>query len=261
MNGTDGWRWWTSAGGAALLVLPLAQDAPPAAVVAALAGPVVVCAWAWGTRRGRTAGVSGGAALIAALVATFAVSQWPRGAVIPPWVDWFVGWLLIGALGLAALVGDRLLSPIGGDPPASRRWTTSVTVLAALLLLSGCGLGLLATDGDGSLRFTARADEVLPLPTSLRLVSADTCTDGGSSGNCTAEFVVTATDGADRATTTARLVAHLRGRGWPLQPDARGYRGARETGGILAWTPHRMWLSTDTDGAVDTTVTVHVGNL
>ncbi|MDG4759402.1 hypothetical protein [Micromonospora sp. WMMD710] len=118
-----------------------------------------------------------------------------------------------------------------------------------MLLLCGCGLGVLGSDGDGRLRFTVRDDEVLPLPTSLSLVSADSCADGGSSGNCTAEFVVMAADGAGRTRTVARLVEHLRSRGWPVQPENRVYRGTRETGGILNWTPHRLWLYADVEPA------------
>ncbi|MEV4813864.1 hypothetical protein [Micromonospora avicenniae] len=81
-----------------------------------------------------------------------------------------------------------------------------MATLATVVLVCGGGLGVVGEDGDGRLRFSARGDEVLPLPTSLRLVSADTCADGGSSGNCTAEFVVMAADEADRTTTVTRLV-------------------------------------------------------
>ncbi|RQX11276.1 hypothetical protein DLJ59_00065 [Micromonospora inaquosa] len=118
-----------------------------------------------------------------------------------------------------------------------------------MVLLCGCGLVVVGFDGDGRLRFPARDDEVLPLPTSLHLVSSVTCADGGSSGNCTAEFVVMAADGADRTTTVTRLVEHLRSGRWPLQPEEGVYRGSRETGGILNWTAHRMWLHVDVEPA------------
>ncbi|WP_124770497.1 hypothetical protein [Micromonospora inaquosa] len=121
--------------------------------------------------------------------------------------------------------------------------------LAIVVLLCGCGLVVVGFDGDGRLRFPARDDEVLPLPTSLHLVSSVTCADGGSSGNCTAEFVVMAADGADRTTTVTRLVEHLRSGRWPLQPEEGVYRGSRETGGILNWTAHRMWLHVDVEPA------------
>lgn len=89
----------------------------------------------------------------------------------------------------------------------------------------------------------------LPLPPSLRLVSADTCADGGSSGNCTAEFVVIAAGGASRTTTVIRLVEHLRRHGWPLQPERGVFTGQRQTGGILNWTGHQMWLYADVEPA------------
>ncbi|MFI7211575.1 hypothetical protein [Micromonospora maritima] len=250
----NSWRWWLTAGGAALAVLPLGQGAPMVAVVAAICGLIVVGAWAWGTRSGGAVGVAVGVVFIAGLAAAFAVSQWPRSLVAAPWLDWFVVWLLVGAGCLAALVIDRSLHAVaaphldGRDRTAGEvRWVASMAVLVAVVLLCGCGVGVVAFDGDGRLRFPAREEEVLPLPASLRLVSADTCADGGSSGNCTAEFVVMAADGADRTTTVTRLVEHLRSRGWPLQPENSVYRGSRETGGILNWTAHRMWL----DGNVE----------
>ncbi|SCE96001.1 hypothetical protein GA0074695_2472 [Micromonospora viridifaciens] len=137
-----------------------------------------------------------------------------------PWLDWFAVWLLIGVVRLAALVIDRRVHPfsspyrVGWNLAAGTvRWAASVATLATVALVCGCGLGVIGADGDGRLRFPARDDEVLPLPASLRLVSADTCADGGSSGNCTAEFLVTAADNADRTTTITRLVEHLRSRG------------------------------------------------
>lgn len=58
----------------------------------------------------------------------------------------------------------------------------------------------------------------------------------GSSGNCTAEFVVTAADGATRAMAVARLVNHLPRLGWLLLLDHSTFARCRETGGILPWT-------------------------
>jgi hypothetical protein len=252
----NSWRWWLTAGGAALAVLPLGQGAPMVAVLAAICGLIVVGAWAWGTRSGRGVGVAVGVAFIAGPAAAFAVSQWPRSLIAAPWLDWFAVWLLVGVVCLAALAIDRSVHPLsssrlaGGNLTVGKlRWVASMATLATLVLLCGCGLGVVGLDGDGRLRFPARDDEVLPLPTSLRLVSADTCADGGSSGNCTAEFVVMAADDADRTTTVTRLVEHLRSRGWPLQPDRGVYRGSRGTGGILNWTAHRMWLYADVEPA------------
>ncbi|MFE9695174.1 hypothetical protein [Micromonospora sp. NPDC005806] len=224
--------------------------------MAAICGLIVVGAWAWGTRSGRAVGVAVGVVFVAGQAAAFAVSQWPRSLVAAAWLDWFAVWLLVGVVCLAALVIDRSVHPFasprlaGGNLTAGKvQWVASMATLATVVLLCGRGLGVVGYDGDGRLRFSARDDEVLPLPASLRLVSADTCADGGSSGNCTAEFVVMAADDADRTTTVTRLVEHLRGRGWPLQPDHGVYRGSRETGGILNWTAHQMWLYADVEPA------------
>lgn len=252
----NSWRWWLTAGGAALALLPLGQGASVVAVVAAICGLIVVSAWAWGTRSGCAVGVAVGVVFIAGQAAAFAISQWPRSRVAAPWLDWFALWLLAGVLCLAALVIDRSLRPVsaphldGRNRTAGKvQWVASIATLVTVVVLCGCGLGVVGFDGDGRLRFPAREDEVLPLPASLRLVSADTCADGGSSGNCTAEFVVMAADGADRTTTVTRLVEHLRSRGWPLQPENGVYRGSRETGGILNWTAHHMWLYADVESA------------
>ncbi|MER7444625.1 hypothetical protein [Micromonospora avicenniae] len=271
----NGWRWWLTAGGAGLVVLPLGQGAPRVAVVAAIFGLIVVGAWAWGTRSGRAVGVAVGVVVIAVLAAVFAVSQWPRGLVAAPWLDWFAVWLLVGVGCLAALVIDRRVHPFssprlaGGNLPAGKvQWVVSMATLATVVLVCGGGLGVVGEDGDGRLRFSARGDEVLPLPTSLRLVSADTCADGGSSGNCTAEFVVMAADEADRTTTVTRLVENLRSRGWPLRLDHGVYRGYRETGGILNWTAHKMWLYANVEPASvlrpappPDAVVIYIGNL
>ncbi|MEV6816733.1 hypothetical protein [Micromonospora sp. NPDC051296] len=232
------------------MVLPYWQGAPWPAVVAAVFGMIVVGAWAWGTRSGRGVGVVVGVGFIVVLAAVFAVSQWPRGLPVAPWLDWFAGWLLVGAVCLAALVIDHVTQAAS----AGWNWLTvrrfaAVVPLAAVVLLCGGGLGLAQIDGDGRFRAPVREDEILPLPTSLRLISADTCASGGSSGNCTAKFVVTATDGASRETTVPRLVAHLRERGWPLQPEQGSYSGSRDISGLLHWRPHRIWLYAEAEPA------------
>ncbi|SBT40881.1 hypothetical protein GA0070621_1080 [Micromonospora narathiwatensis] len=247
-----GWRWWVSAGGAGLVVLPLGQGAPLVAVVAAVYGLIVVGAWVWGSRSGRAVGMSVGVALVAVLASTFAVSQWPGSLIAAPWLDWFMVWWVVGVVCLAALIVDLWVvdQGVGWKLAAGKaRWVASVATLATVLLLCGCVLGLIQTDGDGALRFPARDDEVLPLPASLRLVSADTCAEAGNGGACMAKFVVTAGDGAGRAATVTRLVEHLRSRGWPLQPGPDTFSGHRETGGILNWRPHRMWLYTEAEPA------------
>ncbi|GAA0372695.1 hypothetical protein GCM10009541_13940 [Micromonospora gifhornensis] len=231
-------------------MLPYWQGARWPAVVAAVFGVIVVSAWAWGTRSGRGVGVVVGVGLIVVLAAVFVVSQWPRGLTVAPWLDWFVVWLLVGAVCLAALVVDRLwhASMVEWNW-LTVRWFASVVPLAGVVLLCVGGLGIAQIDGDGRFRTSVGDDEILPLPTSLRLVSADTCASGGSSGNCTAEFVVTATDGASRQTTVTRLVAHLRERGWPLQPEQGSYSGSRDISGILHWRPHRIWLYAEAEPA------------
>lgn len=264
MSSRAGFGWWASIGwrsrlgaaGAALGVLPLVQGEWLAAAVAGYVGLVVVGAWAWGTSSGRTVGVAVGAGLVASLAAVFAVSQWPRGLISPPWSDWLAGWLLIGGGCLAALVVDWYVHASAGGVRIGatglvlsvRQWITAVTGLAtaSLVLICCCGI-FVFLEYDGALRFTARDSEILPLPPTLRLISADPRADCGSSGACTAEFIVTAVDGASRATTVDRLVGHLRRLGWPLLLHAGGYAGCRETGGILPWTSHRLWLYADAE--------------
>ncbi|GAB3854081.1 hypothetical protein ACFPIJ_61360 [Dactylosporangium cerinum] len=75
-------------------------------------------------------------------------------------------------------------------------------------------------DGDDSWRCRARAQEILPLPPTFRLAWGDDCASGGTSGNCTAEFVVTATDGAAPAVMIERLADHLSTLGWHMETDS-----------------------------------------
>lgn len=244
-----------SAAGATLAALPLWQCQWLVAPVAGVAGLLVVGAWAWGTSSGRRVGVAVGAILVISLAAVFAVSQWPRGLINAPWFDWLAGWLLIGGGCVVALVVDWIVHVsagrvrIGATASVSvRQWLISVAALATVSLVLGCcGLAVVLDENDGALRFAARDREVLPLPPTLHLLSADNCADGGSSGNCTAEFVVTATDGATRATTVDQLLDHLRRLGWPLLLHHSVYHGCRETGGILPWTPHCLWLYADAE--------------
>lgn len=226
------------------------------AVVAGVGGLLVVGAWAWGTSCGRTVAMAVGAGLVATLAAVFAVSQWPRGLINAPWSDWFAGWLLIGVGCMAALVIDWIMHASDGfvriGPTARlepvRQWITAVVALVTAALVFGCCMVVIVLDdNDRALRFAARDSEILPLPPSLRLISSDHCADGGSSGNCTAEFVVTAADGATSAMTVARLVDHLRRLGWPLRPTRSAYAGCREIGGILPWTSHCLVLHVDAD--------------
>ena len=251
-----GWRSWLSTAGASLGVLPLWQGQWLATVVAAVGGLLVVGASAWGTSSGRRVGVVVGAGLVALLAAVFAVSQWTRGLINPPWYDWFAGWLVIGVGCVAALVVDWIVHAADGRIRIGatargvpvRQWVTAVAALAIVsLVVVCCGSVVVLDENDGALRFAARDSEILPLPPTLRLISADHCADGGSSGNCTAEFVVTAADGVTRAVTVARLVDHLRRLGWPLQPTHSAYFGCRDIGGILPWTPHCLVLHIDND--------------
>ncbi|GHJ49880.1 hypothetical protein Cs7R123_72220 [Catellatospora sp. TT07R-123] len=260
-----------SIAGALLGTLPLLQGEWSAGVAAALTGVLVVGAWAWGSSCASRAGTAVGACLIGSMAAVFAVSQWPGGRLGAPWFDWFAGWLLVGGGGLVALLVDRIIHNAqvraGSDirPAARWRWVVAVAALVGVLSLVSCGTAAVVGDDDGSLRFEARDGELLPLPPTLRLVSADHCASGGSSGNCTAEFVVIAADGAARATTVTRLVDHLRGIGWSLDATSGSYRGCREVGGILPWTRHCLWLYTgqeygDVPASPDT-VAVHIDNI
>jgi hypothetical protein len=253
-----GWRSRLSVAGAALGVLPLVQGEWLAAPVAGIGGLVVVGGWAVGTSGGRTVGMAVGTGLLASLTAVFAVSQWPRGLISPPPDDWLAGWLLIGVGCLVGLVVDWSVHASDG---VVRLGATGVVLSTRQAVHAAAGLittsmaviccgGLFAPfflNSDGALRFAARDGEILPLPPTLHLISADNCADGGSSGNCTAEFVVTARDGAARAITVDRLVDHLRRLGWPLLLHQSAYHGCRETGGILPWTPHCLWLYADAE--------------
>ena len=109
MTPGNGWRWWLSVAGVGLGSLPLWQGRPLLAVVAAICGLTIVGAWAWGTRVRRASGVTLGSGWVAALITTFAVSQWPHHLIAAPWFDWLVVWLLIGGVCLAALVIDWIV--------------------------------------------------------------------------------------------------------------------------------------------------------
>jgi hypothetical protein len=227
--------------------LPLLQGQWASAAFGGAVGLVVVGGWGVGTNRDPSVGVPIGAGLLAMLVTLFAVSQWPSDRLAAPFLDWLLCWMLLGAVVLAALLVE----------PAARRsneaprfrylpWTAAVLPLCAVVMLCCCGYALLVVeDTGGTLRFTTRDAEVLPLPPTLRLLWSDKCAGSGSIGNCTAEFVVAATDGAGRAVVVERAVDHLRDLGWPLKPGNGGYYGARETAGILPWRRHDLWLYTD----------------
>jgi hypothetical protein len=161
--------------------------------------------------------------------------------------------VLIGGGCVAALVVDWIVHASDGRVRIGAAGTVAIQQLAAAvaalatvsLAVACCGIVIVLDENDGSLRFAARGSEILRLPPTLRIISADHCADGGSSGNRSTEFVVTATDGATRAMTVARLVDHLRRIGWPLQPTHSAYAGCRKTGGILPWTQHCLVLDTD----------------
>lgn len=226
-----------------------------AAPVAGIVGLLVVGAWAWGSSR-RSVGLTVGAGLVAAMAGVFAISQWPRGQLAAPAYDWLGCWILIGGVGLAILAADRTVRHTRqdrtrastGDTATPARWIAAVSVLAVLLLICGCGFAMvIVDDNNGKFRFPVRDSEVLPLPPTLRLISADPCAGGGSSGNCDATFVVTSVDGAARATTAQRIVEHLHRLGWPLQLDHDQYAGCRAVGGILPWTSHCLSVYADAE--------------
>jgi hypothetical protein len=120
-------------------------------------------------------------------------------------------------------------------------------ITVSLAVIWCCAL-FVFLDYDGALRFAPRDSEILPLPPTLRLISADHCLGPrGSARACTAEFVVTAADRATRAVTVTRLVEHLRRLGWPLQPTHDAYSGCRRIGGILHWTSHCLVLDVNAE--------------
>lgn len=254
---------WLSAAGLLLGLLPLGRGQWLAALAGGIVGWSVVGTWAWGSS-GKLLGLTVGGGLVAAMVGVFAVSQWPRGQLVPPAADWLGFWMLIGVAPLAVLVVEWAVRRFGWhhQPPSTTASTqravrvAAAAVLAGFMLVCGCGYALVGTDNDGVFRFAARDSEVLPLPATLRLVSVNLCSDGGSSGNCTAEFMVMSADGATRATTVTRLADHLRRLGWPLQLDHSQYAGCRSVGGLLPWTPHCLWLYTDAE-AVDSPPPAH----
>lgn len=250
--GPVGWRSRLTQAAAALGVLPLLQGEWLSALVAVVAGLMVIGAWAWGTGSGRTAGVTVGTGLLAALVGMFAVSQWPRGPIRAPAEDWLAGWLLIGGGCLAALVIDWYVHAANGYVrlgPAE--WVPAGHVIAFLatlvaICLGFCCLGGISLfDNDSELRSVAGSSEILPLPPTLRLIYAGPCVREGSAGSCGADFVVTAADGAPRTVTVTRLVEHLRRHGWPLGQRTAAYSACRDVGGILPWSQHCLVLDVD----------------
>jgi hypothetical protein len=254
MKALIGWRLLLGSAGLLLGLLPLGRGQWLAALAGGIVGLSVVGTWAWGSS-GKLLGLAVGGGLVAAMVGVFAISQWPRGQLVPPAADWLGFWMLIGVAPPAVLVVEwavrrfgwhhQPLSITASAQQASR--IAVAAVLAAFLLICACGYAVVGTDNYGVFRFSARDSEVLPLPPTLRLISANSCADGGSSGNCTAEFIVTSVDGATRATTVTRLADHLRHLGWPLQVDHSRYAGCRNVDGLLPWRPHCLWLYTDAE--------------
>jgi hypothetical protein len=117
-----------------------------------------------------------------------------------------------------------------------------MVVLAAVLPAAGCvHVAPLLDEDFATWRFQALDREILPLPGTLRLVSDRRCAGSGSSGNCTAEFVVTAADGGGVDVVRGRLVDHLSRIGWPVTKTDD--HATLDVGGILPWTPHSLWLS------------------
>jgi hypothetical protein len=228
------WRRVVAGAGVALGLLPLLHGEWGGAAFGAVIGLAVTGLWVSLTRLGAAAGSAVGGAAVAAMAALFAVSQWPRdGLLRAPALDYLQLWVLVGVAVGAALVAEGLFR---------RRLRAGPTAAVAVVLLApfvGCSL-LPPNAGVLESRFPARAGEVLPLPANLRLAWWDSCAAGGSSGNCTAEYVVTAADGAAPDVVTERLAVHLRGLGWPLGPRLNA---ERRVGGILSWQPHTLWFS------------------
>lgn len=254
-----GWRTRLSVAGAVLGMLPLMHGEWLAAPVAGIGGLAVVGGWAMGTSSGRTVGMAVGTGLLASLTAVFAISQWPRpGRIHAHWFDWFAVWLLIGVGCLAGLAvdwymhtGDGVvrLGATGVALSARQAVHALAGLITASMVAICCGWLVVpfVLNYDGALHFVPRDSEILPLPPTLRLISAGPCERGGSAPVCTAEFVVTAADRATRAVTVTRLVEHLRRLGWPLQPMHDAYFGCRRTGGILHWTSHCLVLDVHAD--------------
>ncbi|MEV4415219.1 hypothetical protein [Catellatospora sp. NPDC049609] len=109
-----------------------------------------------------------------------------------------------------AVSGRRLVGAPAAEPTAGRRWIRrgcAAFLVGAVLL--GCGVALRAIADEP---FVPAAAEVRPLPAGLTVL-ADTGEDGArscGSGACSRILTV----GGD-GDVTARVLAHLRGRGWP----------------------------------------------
>jgi hypothetical protein len=245
-----GWRLRLTLAGAALGLLPLFEGEWLAAALAAVGGGLVAGTWAHACSGGRSAAVAVGTGIVVLFGGAFAVSQWPTGVIRAPWLDWFAVWILVGCGCSVALIVDWCVHQRGGIVHmgvfGTMRLPNAIglmTLLTAVPLLFLCCAGFHLN--DAALRSAPGTNEILPLPSTLRLVSAGPCLRGGSSSGCTADFVVSPTDGAGREVTVARLADHLHRRGWPLQAANSSYDGCRPVGGILSWTPHCMSLYPD----------------
>ncbi|GAA3194666.1 hypothetical protein ACFO1B_03380 [Dactylosporangium siamense] len=234
------WRQGLSAAGIAVGLLPLVQGEWRTALVAAVLGQIVVGVWAWGTGFGPVVGITVGAVLATGLAAAFAVSQRPRaGLLLPPAEDYLVVWVAVGLVAVAAVLVEGLTRGL-------KRAGWAVLGAALVLLPCACCTQTFSRIDEDSWRFLVRDQEILPLPPTFQLAWGDRCASGGTSGNCTAEFVVTATDGAARTVMIERLADHLSTLGWRMETDSGGPRGRFAVGGILAWREHKLWFSDET---------------
>jgi hypothetical protein len=251
--------WWRASPGLTVVtaVVPMMAQGQRFATLAALAlGGLITGAFAIATIGGRPVLLAVTAVLLALQIVLYWLSRPSGQAIAPPASEWLAPWLVIAVIvcGLTLLI-ERIVqartrrhTPQADSPRRRLAPWRFPAALAALLLTScvlGCGYTITAHDGDGSARTEATVAEISPLPPTLRVVSADPCADGGSSGNCTAEFVIEADDGASSEAIVQRLVTQLRTIGWSLDLEDSSYQGCRAVAGLRHYTDHCLWMDSN----------------
>ncbi len=269
------WRLRLVVFGVALAILPGLEREWFGVAATAVCGGLVMGMWAWAAPSVPRLGLGVGYALLGVLVILYALSQWPNGLVRAPVYDWLTAWLVVGGGAcVVAIVSSRIAVSrcrrergLGDqERDVVLRTVVASLVLVGALCLLGCGFELVVGDGDGRLRFRAGTNEIEPLPATLRLVAADSCASSGSSGNCTAAFVVANADRQPRPVAVSRLARALDTQGWNVAtPTNNVHSWCRRVGGLLHWTDHCLWFydqpeSPGTSPTTPDTVTVYIDN-